>query len=53
MISLSKSTKFKSRRKNFFIKDKDNLVKITQPNFMEVTIFYSVLLEKIKKSKYC
>ncbi len=41
-----------SPRKTFLIKDQDNLVKIKQPNVMEVVILYAILLEKIKKSKY-
>ena len=41
-----------SHRKTFIIKDQDNLVNIKQPNVMEATILYSILLEKIKKSKY-
>ncbi len=41
-----------SPRKTFIIKDQDNLVNIKQPNVMEATILYSILLEKIKKSKY-
>ena len=53
MIRLLKETKVNSRKMEFFVKDKNNLVKITQSNFMMVAIFYSFLLEKIKKSKYC
>ena len=37
-----------SSRKTFIIKDQDNLVKIKQPNVMEVAILYEILLEKIK-----
>lgn len=51
MIKLLTGIKI-SRRKTFLIKDKDNLVKIKQPSLMEVAFLYSVLLEKIKKSKY-
>jgi len=39
-------------RRIFFIKDKNTLVKITQPNVIEVAFLYSVLLEKINKSKF-
>ena len=38
--------------KTFLIKDQDTLVKIKQPNVMEVVILYAILLEKTKKSKY-
>ena len=53
MIRISTETKVNPRIKDFFIKDKNTLVRITQPNFTEVAILYSILLEKIKKSKYC
>ena len=48
MTKLLTETKTKTRR-IFFIKDKNTLVKITQPNVMEVAFFYAILLEKLKK----
>ena len=41
-----------SFRKTFLIRDQGNLVKIKQPNIMDVAFLYGVLLEKINKSKY-
>ena len=49
MIKSSTETKAKPRI-DFFIKDKNTLVKITQPNVTEVAIFYAFLLEKLNKS---
>ena len=40
-----------SSRKAFFIKDKDNVVKIKQPSVMDVALLYGILLEKINKCK--
>ena len=41
-----------SSRKAFFLKDRDNLVKIKQPSVIDVAILYGVLLEKINKFKH-
>ncbi len=41
-----------SSRKTFLIRDQGNLVKIKQPDIMDVAFLYGVLLEKINKSKY-
>ena len=51
MTKLLTETKTKTRR-IFFIKDKNTLVKITQPNVIEVALLYHVLLEKINKCKF-
>ena len=34
-----------SSKKTFFLKDRDNLVKIKQPSVMDVALLYGILLE--------
>lgn len=46
MTRLLAGTKANSR-KTFFIKDQGNLVKIKQPDIMDVVLLYGILLEKI------
>ncbi len=41
-----------SSRKIFLIGDQGSLVKIKQPDIMDVAFLYGVLLEKINKFKY-